>query len=123
MDQDNDRARYERAVAAARDEGTDFIELPDDLPEPDLYHAARDLAELLRAGGEDLPRLAQQIGLPGDDAALWERLDVARAASYARDAHGEAFARLVAAHPWLEEAAQSSAHDALGSLADSFLGH
>jgi hypothetical protein len=119
----NDDSQYQRDLAAARDEGTGFIELQDDLPPPDHYHAAQDLAGLLTQGGEDLSRLAPEIGLPGADPALWERLDVARAASYARERYGDAFARLVAAHPWLEEAAQSSAHDALGSLADRFLGH
>ena len=143
---DNTPGSYERDVERASEEGTDFIERTDDLPPPDHYHAPRDLAELLRAGrddlpppdhyhaardlaemlrgrGEDLAALAGEIGLPDVDPARWERLDVARAASYARETYGDAFTRLVAAHPWLEDAAQSSAHDALGSLADRFLGH
>ena len=120
---DEAHGNYEREVARAREEGTDFIERTDDLPPPDHYHAARDLAEMLRAGGEDLPRLAGEIGLPGDDPARWERLDVARAASYARDRHGDAFARVAANHPWLNESADETAHDALGALADRFLGH
>ncbi len=114
---------YERDVARAREEGTDFIERTDDLPPPDHYHAARDLAEMLRAGGEDLLGLAAEIGLPGDDPSRWERLDVARAASYAREKHADAFARVAADHPWLSDSADETAHDALGALADRFLGH
>lgn len=114
---------YEQDVARARAEGTDFIERTDDLPPPDHYHAARDLAEMLRAGGEDLAQLAGEIGLPDDDPSRWERLDVARAASYARDKHADAFVRVAADHPWLNDSADGSAHDALGSLADRFLSH
>ena len=114
---------YERDVARAREEGTDFIERADDLPPPHHYHAARDLAGILRDAGEDLSQLAGEIGLPGDDPSRWERLDIARAASYARDKHADAFARVTADHPWLGDAADESAHDALGSLADRFLGH
>lgn len=119
----NDESQYERDLARARDEGTDVIERTDDLPAPDHYQAARDLARLLTESGEDLGRLAGEIGLPGDDPARWERLDVARAASYARDRYEGAFTRLAAAHPWLQDAADSSAHDALGTLGDRFLGH
>jgi len=114
---------YERDVERAREEGTDIIERTDDLPPPDHYRAARDLAEMLRARGEDLAALAGEIGLPDVDPARWERLDVARAASYARERHPEAFASIAADHPWLGEAAEGSAHDALGALADRFLGH
>ncbi len=120
---DEAAASYERDVERARAEGTDFIERTDDLPPHDHYHAARDLAEMLRAGGENLIELASAIGLPGDDPSRWERLDVARAASYAQDRHGDAFARVAADHPWLGEAAETSTHDALGALADRFLGH
>ena len=105
------------------DEETRFIEREDDLPEPDHYAAARDLAALLKKAGEDLPALSAQIGLAGEDPSSWEMLDIARAASYARDTHADAFAALRAEHPWLERAADSSAHDALGSLSDRFLGH
>ena len=120
MDSDS---RYERDLERAQAEGTDFIERTDDLPEPDRYHAARGLADLLREGGEDLPRLAGEIGLAGEDPALWESLDVARAAAYAREKHAEPFGKLVEAHPWLAASADSAAPGALGSLADRFLGH
>jgi hypothetical protein len=117
-----DASSYERDLARARDEGTDIIERTDDLPPPDHYRAARDLAELLTGEGEDLDALAGEIGLPGSDPALWERLDVARAASYAHDTYGAAFARVAAAHPWLAEWAARNDHGALGTLGDRFLG-
>jgi hypothetical protein len=34
---------------------------------------------MLGAKGENLALIASEIGLPGDDPALWERLDVSRA--------------------------------------------
>lgn len=103
-------------------EGTGFIEIKDDLPEPDRYRAASDLARMLTERGEDLGELGEHIGLASDDPADWEALDIARAASFARHHHRDGFDRLRAAYPWLEAAADSSAHDALGSLTDRFLG-
>ncbi len=114
---------YERDVQRAREEGTDFIERTDDLQPRDHYRAARDLAEMLRGRGEDLAALAAEIGLPDVDPVRWERLDVARAASYARARHPDAFAPVAAEHPWLGEAAEEGTHDPLGALADRFLGH
>ena len=117
-----DDSQYERDVARAREEGTDFVELENDLPEPDRYGAAKDLARLLSERGENWAELAGEVGLPGEDPALWEALDIARAASYARAKYREAFAGVVVSHPWLEAAADSSAHDAIGSMADRFMG-
>ncbi len=117
-----DDARYEDDLADARDEGTDRIERTDDLPAPDHYHAARDLADLLGAKGENLALVAGEIGLPGDDPALWERLDVSRAAAYARAQHPTAFENVAAVHPWLAGSADDSTPGALGSLGDRFLG-
>ena len=118
----NRDANYEEDLSNARDDNTDLIERTDDLPAPDHYHAARDLTRLFADSGENLSQLADDIGLPGDDPALWERLDVARAAAYARDRYPEAFVRVAAAHPWLNESAEESTPGALGSLADRFLG-
>ena len=117
-----DDDKFARDFARARDDGTDLIERTDDLPAPDHYHAARDLADLLDAEGENIAALAAEIGLPGDDPALWERLDVSRAAAYARERHPDAFARVAQAHPWLAESASDSAPGALGALGDRFLG-
>lgn len=114
-------AAYQRDLARARDTNTDLIER-DDLPAPDHYHAARDLAELLTSQGENVAQLAGEIGLPGDDPALWERLDVSRAAAHARARYPDAFAPVAQAHPWLAESADESSPGALGALGDSFLG-
>lgn len=119
---DPDDPRYEDDLARARDEGTDLIERTDDLPASDHYHAARDLADLLGAKGENLALIASEIGLPGDDPALWERLDVSRAAAYARAQHPDAFENVAATHPWLADSAEDSTPGALGSLGDRFLG-
>ncbi len=114
---------YEREREEARAEGTDFLEREDDLPEPDLYRTASDLARLLLDAGEDLTQLKAQLGLPSEEPARWEHLDIARAASYARETHQEAFAALVTTHPWLENIAENYGYGAMGSLADKFLGH
>lgn len=98
--------------------GGNFQELPDDLPPPDKYHAARDLADLI--GEPELAEKRDVIGLTSEDPARWESLDIARAASYAREAYPAGFERIVLAHPWLNEAAASASHDALGALEDSF---
>jgi len=118
----NRDSNYEEDLSNARDDNTDLIERTDDLPAPDHYHAARDLARLFADAGENLSQLASDIGLPGDDPALWERLDVARAAAHARERHPDAFGRVAAAHPWLNKSADESTPGALGSLADRFLG-
>lgn len=119
---DLDGLLYEDDLARARDEGTDLIERTDDLPASDHYHAARDLADLLGAKGENLALVASEIGLPGDDPALWERLDVSRAAAYARAQHPDAFENVAAMHPWLADSADDTTPGALGSLGDRFLG-
>ncbi len=114
--------RSERELAAARDEGTDIIDRENDLPPPAHYRAASDLHRLFTEKQENFLELAEEIVLPGDDPALWERLDVARAASYAQEKYPDDFAAVAEAHPWLQESADSSAHDALGSMGDRFLG-
>lgn len=115
----SDDDNFARDLARARDENTDFLEVPNDLPPPDRYHAARDLADLLK---NDLPARLEEIGLPDVDPARWESLDIARAASFAREAYPNEFSAVVASHPWLENSADQSAHDALGALGDRFLG-
>lgn len=117
----NDDGHYQADLARAQADGTGFIER-DDLPEGDHYHAARELADLLTGQGETLATLAPEIGLASDDPARWERLDVARAASYVRDRYPEALEPLLSRHPWLDTAAKSGAHDALDALGNSFLG-
>jgi hypothetical protein len=115
-----DDANYERDRAAAEDDGTAIPEATGDAPPHDLYHAARDLADRI---GPGLAEKWQEIGLAGDDPVRWGQLDVARAASYLRAADPDGFARLTAAHPWLEADAGEAHHDALGALADSIVDH
>lgn len=110
----------QRADRQASEAGEGFREIPDDLPPPDQFQAARDLAELI--GENELTEKRDEIGLPSIDPALWESLDIARAASYAREKYPSGFERVVLSHPWLNESADSASHDALGTLGDQFLG-
>jgi len=114
-------AHYERERAAAEDDGTAILELTDDAPPADLYHAAKELADLI--GPESLADLRDTIGVADVDPARWESLDVSRAAGYARSFDPDGFSRLVLTYPWLEDAAGRSHHDALGTLADRFVDH
>jgi hypothetical protein len=104
---------YASDRTAAEDDGTALAERTDDLPPPDLYHAAVALAGLL---ANDLPREAEYIGLADIDPVRWESLDVARAAEYARKNHKDGFASLAARFPWLAAAADQS----FGAHADGF---
>lgn len=114
MNEQEDRRLSQEAAEA----GAGFREIADDLPPPDQYHAARDLAALI--GEQELTEKRDEIGLPSADPARWESLDIARAASYAREHYPAGFERVILAHPWLNESADSASHDALGALADQF---
>lgn len=121
MDTTNTDAAYERDRAAAEEDGTAIPELTDDAPPKDLYHAAKELADLI--GPEALADLRDTIGVADTDPARWESLDVARAAGYARSSDPDGFSRLTLTYPWLEESAGRAHHDALGTLADRFVDH
>jgi hypothetical protein len=114
MNEQEDRRLSQEAAEA----GAGFREIPDDLPPPDQFQAARDLAALI--GEQELTQKLDEIGLPSADPSGWESLDIARAASYARDHYPAGFERILLAHPWLSESAASASHDALGALADQF---
>lgn len=107
---------YTAQRAAAEEDGTALPERTDDLPPADLGHTARDLAAALR---DVFPDRADEIGVP-EEVTLWERLDVARAASYLRRHHPDRFTPLISLHPWLEDAAESTDEGAMGALADQF---
>ena len=96
-----------------------FVEREDDLPPPDKYHAARDLAEAI--GAAELSAHQGEIGLPDIDPARWESLDIARAAAWAQAHRPDALARAAEAHPWLRDSAASVSPDAAGALVDGFL--
>lgn len=110
-------ANYERERVGAEEDGTALQEQEGDFPPADLYHAAQALADAL---GNDLTEHQEVIGVPDTDPTRWERLDVARVASYARHHRGEAFTSLLSQYPWLAEYADSASHDAMGALSDQF---
>ena len=113
-----DDTSYERERRKAEEDGTALVEQTDDFAPADMYHAAREIADAL--GESELREKWETIGVAGVDPTLWERLDVARAASYLRHHHPDAFTGLTPRYPWLAEYADSAAHDPMGALSDQF---
>ena len=94
-------------------------EATSDMPPPDLFHAAQELAVKLAA----LPngdKEARALNLSLSEPALWGMLDVRRAASVMRDNHPQPWKEIASRYPWLDEAADEGGSDAMDAMANQF---
>lgn len=111
-------AEYEREHDEAQTNQTTLPERTDDMPPPDLFHAAEQLTRTLQSqtGGREA---AEEMDLALDAPALWGMLDVERAASIVRERFASAWPALAARFPWLADASEGEG-DAVGAMAGQF---
>ena len=116
---DEPDANYDRDRKTAEADGFALAESTNDMPPPDLFHAAQELATKLSAL-PDGEAEARALNLSLSEPALWGMLDVRRAASVLRDKHPHLWSETSARYPWLKEAAEKGGSDAIEAMANQF---